>query len=124
MFEQLNELKYRAQNGKTYLIYFLEFWVATENSGDFLVKYQIRHENKEIFWYARMTRARAAHDLQITEHTLDKMTEQELKEQVAHHLKKQFMHVLKKGLDKGFEESHTEFVFSVETPILKRTWHE
>ncbi|KPK70342.1 hypothetical protein AMJ87_08975 [candidate division WOR_3 bacterium SM23_60] len=123
MFESLNELKYTAVNGETYLIYFLEFWVA-DDTKDFLVKYQIRREGKEIFWYARMSQERAAHDLHVAKEAFEKTPEKELQTQVAQHLKKLFVHVIKKGLDKGFEESHTEFVFSVETPIEKRRWHE
>ena len=123
MFESLNELKYKAENGETYLIYFLEFWVA-DDTKDFLVKYQIRREGKEIFWYARMSGERAAHDLNLPKKTFEKTLEKELQTQVAQHLNKLFVHVIKKGLDKGFEESHTEFVFSVETPIVRRTWRE
>ncbi|KPK73710.1 hypothetical protein AMJ87_00885 [candidate division WOR_3 bacterium SM23_60] len=123
MFESLNELKYTAENGKTYLIYFLKFWVA-EDTHDFLTKYQIRRAGKEIFWYARMSRERAAHDLNLPRATFGKTPSKALQTQVAQHLKKLFVHVIKKGLDRGFEESHTEFVFSVETPIEKRTWHE
>jgi len=122
VFEQLNELKYKAENGKTYVVYFLEFWVATDGTGDFLVKYQIRGEDSDFFWYGRMSRERAAQDLKLPKKALQKMPDAELQEHVAHHLKHVFMHVIKKGLDKGFEKSHTEFVFSVETPIIKRKW--
>jgi hypothetical protein len=123
VFESLNELRYTAENGETYLIYFLEFWVA-EDTNDFLMKYQIRREGREIFWYARMSRERAAHDLHLPSEAFEKQPADVLQAQVAQHLKKLFVRVIKRGLDKGFEESHTEFVFSVETPIEKRTWHE
>jgi hypothetical protein len=123
MFESLNELKYTTESGKTYLIYFLKFWVA-EDTKDFLLKYQIRHEGKEIFWYARMSPERAARDLNLLGEVFDKTLEKDVLTQVGQHFKKLFIHVIKKGLDKGFEESHTEFVFSVEIPIKKRTWHE
>jgi hypothetical protein len=124
MFEQLNELKYNAENGKTYIVYFLEFWVATDGTDDYFVKYQIRGEDKDFFWFGRMSRERAIQDLKLSENTLKKMPDREIQEQVAHHFKHVFLHVLKRGLDKGFEESHTEFVFSVETPITKRRWRE
>ena len=124
MFEQLNELKYSAASGKSYIMYFLKFWKAEGKKDDFLVKYQIRSSKKDFFWYGRISKQRAKSDLQLTAKDAKKMSDEELQSQIKQHLKKILVHVIKKGLDKGFEEPNAEFIFYTKPLIQKRVWHE
>jgi len=121
MFEQLNELEYRALCGKTYILYFLKFW-QSEDSGDYVVKYQIRAEQRDIVWYGRMSRERALGDLRIEPGTLKKTSPDVLEKMIKQLLKSMLVHVIKKGLDKGYEEPNAEFVFYQDQPIMRRTW--
>jgi hypothetical protein len=123
-YEQLNELKYNAQNGKTYLLYFLKFWKAEDKKNDFIVKYQIRGAHKDFFCYGRISKKRALDDLQSTSRDVDGLTDQELQQEIQQHLKRLLIHVIERGLDKGFEESNTEFVFYSKPLIAKRMWQE
>ena len=122
MFEQLNELEYHAQTGKRYILYFLKFWQPEDKTGDFVVKYQIRAENRDIVWYGRMSRKRVYHDLGIDKRMQKKTPPDTLERLIKRHLQSMLVHVIKKGLDKGYEESNTEFVFYLDQPIMRRTW--
>lgn len=124
MFEQLNELKYNAQNGETYLIYFLKFWEIREQGDDYIVKYQIRSSDKDFVWYGRISKERALRDLKLTPKAVRKIPQKELGDKIQAYLKRLFMYVAKKGLDKGYEEADTEFVFHTNRSITKRTWGE
>lgn len=124
MFEQLNELKYNAENGKTYTIYFLKFWSPEDKRDDYIVKYQIRSSDKDFVWYGRISKDRAMSDLKLTSKAKGKISNKELSHRIQEHLKKLFIYVTKKGLDKGFEEANTEFIFYKKPPIAKRIWSE
>ncbi len=124
MFEQLNELKYNAQNGKTYLIYFLKYWQVSERGDDYIVKYQIRSSGKDFVWYGRISKERALSDLKLTPKAAQKIPKKALGDKIEAHLKRLFMYVAKKGLDKGYEEADTEFVFHANRSIAKRRWGE
>jgi hypothetical protein len=124
MFEQLNELKYKAESGKQYTIYFLKFWKAKDKRNDFIVKYQIRSEDKDFVWYGRISKERVMADLELKPKDKQKMSHDKLEYRIQQHLKKLLVHVIKKGLDKGFEEPNTEFVFYKKPPITKRVWNE
>ncbi len=124
MFEQLNELKYKAQNGETYLVYFLKHWEATDKRGDSIVKYQIRSSDKDFVWYGRISRERAVSDLKSMPKEKGKISKKELDDRIIAHLKRLFVYVAKKALDKGYEQADTEFVFYVKPQIEKRTWRE
>lgn len=123
MFEQLNELKYNAQNGKTYLLYFLKYWKLSEQ-GDFIVKYQIRSTDRDFVWYGRISKERAVSDLKLTQRDVRKIPKKELNERIEVYLKRLFVYVAKKGLDKGYEEADTEFVFLKNQSVTKRIWCE
>lgn len=120
MFEQLNELKYNAKTGKTYIMYFLKFWRAEDKKDDFIVKYQINSSDKEFFCYGRISKKRAMSDLKLTTKDVKKLSDRELEQKIQGYIKRLLLYVIKRGLDKGFEESHTEFVFYVKPPITKR----
>jgi len=124
MFEQLNELKYSARNGKTYLIYFLKYWKAREKSGDFIVKYQIRSSDRDFIWYGRISKERAVSDLKLTPKDVKKIPQKELDDKIELYLKRLFVYVAKKGLDKGYEKADTEFIFCRNQSIIKRIWSE
>lgn len=124
MFEQLNEFKYNAENGKTYIIYFLKFWKVENKKKDFIVKYQIRSSDRDFIWYGRISKKRVISDLKLMPKDIKKIPDKELEYRIQEHLKKLFIYVIKKGLDKGFEEPNTEFVFYKEPPIAKRVWNE
>jgi len=124
MFEQLNELKYNAKSEKTYIMYFLKFWRAEDKKDDFIVKYQINSADKEFFCYGRISKKRAMGDLNLTPKDVKKLSDRELEQKVQDHLKRLLVYIIKKGLDKGFEEPNTEFVFYTKPPIAKRVWSE
>jgi len=124
MFEQLNELKYTAENGKTYIIYFLKFWQTKDKKKDFIVKYQIRSADKDFVWYARMSKERALSDLKLTQKDKKTMFKKEFISKIEKHLKQTFIYIIKKGLDKDFYEPNIEFVFYKKPPIAKRVWSE
>lgn len=115
MFQQLNEFKYKAATGKEYIVYFLKFWHAK----DYFIKYQIRATEKEIFWYGRMSEERALIDLEISKKEKKSIKKEELESKIKDHLEKLIVSVMKKGLDKGFEEPNTEFVFYKESFVSK-----
>lgn len=118
MFQQLNEFKYKAATGNEYIIYFLKFWKAD----DYCIKYQIRGADKDIFWYACMSEERALLDLKISKKDKKAISKEEFEKKVKDHLEAIFVSVMKKGLDKGFEEPNTEFVFYKE-PFVSRRIH-
>jgi hypothetical protein len=124
MFQQLNEFKYTATTGKTYIIYFLKFWHASDKKNDYIVKYQIRGPERDFVWYGRVSKERFFADHQNIEREKKKRSEKELDDEIKIYLKKLFIYVLKKALDKGFEEPNTEFIFYKDPPIVKRTWSE
>lgn len=124
MFEQLNELKYVAETKKTYIIYFLKFWRAEDKKNDFLIKYQINTTDREFFCYGRITKKRVMSDLQLTPQDMKKLSARELQQKVQNHLKRLIVHVIKRGLDKGFEDSNTEFIFDLKPPVARREWRE
>lgn len=124
MFEQLNELKYKAETGKTYVIYFLKFWRPEAKKDDFLIKYQINASDKEFFCYGRITKKRVMSDLQLTQRDMKKLRDTGLEQKIQEHLKRLFIYVMKRGLNKGFEEPNTEFVFDLKPPVARREWHE
>ena len=66
MFQQPNEFKYTAATGKIYIIYLLKFWQADDKKDDYLIKYEIRSDEKDIYWYGRISRERALLDLKIS----------------------------------------------------------
>lgn len=119
MLQQLNEFKYNAETKKSYIVYFLKFW---EDGGDYIVKYQIRGVNKDLFWFGRISKERALIDLKINSRELKSIPKEEVVKKIKEHLMILFTTVMKKGLDKGFEESNTEFVFYKEPFVTKRTW--
>lgn len=120
MFQQLNEFKYTAETGVTYIIYFLKFWQA----GDYLIKYQIRNPDKDFFWYGRMSKERALTDLKISPKESKSITRGDFENKIKDHLQMLFISVMKKGLDKGFEEPNTEFIFYKEPFVTRRPWQE
>ncbi len=121
MYEQLNEFKYTAQTGKTYIIYFLKFWQDEENK-DYIAKYQIRSQDRDIVWYGRISKERALIDLNIIAKDAKSMDKKELESKIVIHLKKLIITVMFKGLDKGYEEPNTEFVFYKDPLVAKRIW--
>jgi hypothetical protein len=121
MFEQLNELEYRARSGRKYVLYFLKFW-QSEDNGDYVVKYQIRAQERDIVWYGRMSRERALGDIGIEPRVLKETPPDTLEKMIKQHLQSVLVHVIKKGLDKGYEEPNAEFVFYCDQPITRRTW--
>jgi hypothetical protein len=122
MYEQLNEFKYKAETGRSYIIYFLKFWQAEGKEGDYVVKYQVRSEEKDFVWYGRISVERALTGLNIDAKELKSQTGEEIKNKIKTHLQKLLLAVLTRGLDKGYEEPNIEFVFCKEPPITKRTW--
>jgi hypothetical protein len=120
MFQQPNEFKYTAATGKAYIIYILKFWRAD----DYFVKYQIRGSQRDFFWYGRMSEERALLDLDIGKKEKKSISKEELENKIREHLEALFVSVMKKGLDRGFEETNTEFVFYKEPFVTKRTWAE
>ncbi|MEO0156875.1 MAG: hypothetical protein ABIL07_07160 [candidate division WOR-3 bacterium] len=121
MLQQLNEFKYKAETRKVYIVYFLKFWKDGE---DYIVKYQIRGEDKDIFWYGRISKERALIDLKIEPKEIKTIANEELEKKIKEHLMVLFTTVMKRGLDKGFEEPNTEFVFYKESFVTKRLWDE
>ncbi|HEX7320460.1 MAG TPA: hypothetical protein VF399_08920 [bacterium] len=121
MYEQLNEFKYTAQTKKTYIIYFLKFW-RDEEKNDYIAKYQIRSQDRDIVWYGRISKERALIDLNINAKDAKSMDTKELESKIVVHLKKLIVTVMFKGLDKGFEEPNTELVFYKEPLVAKRIW--
>ncbi len=117
MFRQLSEFKYKAATGKEYIIYFLKFWRAD----DYCIKYQIRASDKELFWYGCMSEERALIDLKIGKKEKKSMSKDDLENKIKDHLETVFVSVIKIGLDKGFEEPNTEFVFYKEPFVSKRS---
>ncbi|KPJ73478.1 hypothetical protein AMJ52_03600 [candidate division TA06 bacterium DG_78] len=124
MFQQLNEFKYTATTGKTYIVYFLKFWHASDKKNDYIVKYQIRGPERDFVWYGRISKGRFFTDHKNADRDSKKHSEIELEDEIKIYLKKLFIYILKKALDKGFEEPNTEFVFYKKPPIVKRTWSE
>lgn len=119
MYHKLNEFKYTAKSGKIYIIYFLKFW-KTE---DYVVKYQIRTENKDFFWFGRLSFQRFLIDNKLSQEDIKKMSEDELNAKIEEHLRNLFVSVMIKGLDSGYEEPDIEFVFYKEPLVSKRKWH-
>ena len=124
MFRPLNEFKYTAETGKTYIIYFLKFWPARDNENDYVVKYQIRASDRDFFWYGRISRERALIDLKIDQEEIERIGKEGLENKIKDHLEMLLIATMKKGLDKGFEEPNTEFVFYKEPLVAKRNWRE
>jgi len=124
MFQQLNEFKYEAETGKTYIIYFLKFWHAMAKPDDYVIKYQIRAAEKDFVWYGRISKARFMIDNKVADENIAAITKEELENRIQNHLGQLFIHVMKKGLDKGFEEPNSEFVFYKQPLVIKRVWHE
>jgi hypothetical protein len=124
MFQQLNEFKYTATTGKTYIIYFLKCWHTPDKKNDYIVKYQIRGLERDFVWYGRISKERFFADRKNTDKASKKHSEIELEDEIKIYLKKLFIYVLKKALNKGFEEPNTEFVFYKKPSIIKRAWSE
>ncbi|MBN2621622.1 hypothetical protein JXB22_11125 [candidate division WOR-3 bacterium] len=124
LFEQSNEFKYRAATGKEYTVYFLKFWQTDDDARDYVVKYQIRSPEGDFVWYGRMSRERVREELKIAKDVFDTYPEGTLRERVEQDLKRMFVFIIKRGLDKGFEEPSTEFIFQKGAPITKRIWSE
>lgn len=124
LFGQSNEFQYHAATGKHYVVYFLKFWQTDDEARDYVVKYQIRSPESDFVWYGRMSRARVQEELKISPEVFDTYPEGALWERVEQDMKRMFMFIIKRGLDKGFEEPNTEFVFERGMPITKRTWSE
>jgi hypothetical protein len=122
MFRQLNELQYNAKSGETYIIYFLKFWKTKGKKGDFVTKYQIRSSDRDFVWYGRISKERVMDDLNLTPGDIKRISNEELEHKIEEHLKKLLVHVIKKGLDRGFVEPNTEFVFYKKPIIKKRVW--
>ena len=127
MYELLNEFKYTAQTKKEYIIYFLKYWLDEgardkNEKGDYVAKYQIRSQDRDIVWYGRISRERALADLNINAKDARSMDKKELESKIVVHLKKLIITVMFKGLDKGFEEPNTELVFYSEPLVAKRIW--
>lgn len=119
MYYKVNEFKYNAKNGKTYLVYFIKYWKLQD---DYIVKYQIRAEDKDLFWFGRISLERFLIDLKLNKEDIKKMTEEELNSKIEEHLRNLFISVMMKGLDNGYEEPDTEFVFYKEPLVSKRKW--
>jgi hypothetical protein len=124
MFQQLNELKYKAETDKNYILYFLKFWKSEDKKNDYIVKYQIRGPDHDFYWYGRISKDRFVADTKMTAKQMKSLAKEELENQISEHLKKLTIYVIKKGLDKGVEEPNIEFVFYNKPPILKRIWQE
>jgi|GEM_PF-1131095 len=124
LFEQCNEFRYEAATGKEYVVYFLKFWQTDDDPRDYVVKYQIRASVGDFIWYGRMSRARVQEELKISPEVFDTYPEGALLERVEQDLKRMFIFIVKRGLDKGFEEPNTEFVFEKGSSIIKRTWSD
>ena len=120
MFQSPNEFKYVAATGKSYIIYLLKSWRAD----DYIVKYQIRTEDRDFFWHGRMSEERALLDLKIDKKEKKSIAGEDLANKIKEHLEALFVSVMKKGLDKGFEEPGIEFVFYKEPFVTKRIWTE
>uniref|UniRef100_A0A7C4Y9F6 Uncharacterized protein n=1 Tax=candidate division WOR-3 bacterium TaxID=2052148 RepID=A0A7C4Y9F6_UNCW3 len=118
MYHKLNEFRYNAKNGKNYIIYFLKFWKGE----DYFVKYQIRTQEKDFFWFGRISLERVLMDLKLDEKEIKKLSELELDIKIEEHLRNLFIAVMIKGLDNGYEEPDTEFVFYKEPFVFKRKW--
>ena len=71
-----------------------------------------------------MSRERALIDLKISQKETKSIAKEDLVNRIKDHLRALFVSVMKKGLDKGFEEPNTEFVFYKEPLVAKRTWQE
>jgi hypothetical protein len=123
-FEQYNEFRYEAATGKEYVVYFLKFWQTDDEPSDYVVKYQIRASEGDFVWYARMSHARVQEELKMSPEVFDSYPEGALLERVEQDLKRMFIFIIKRGLDKGFEEPNTEFIFEKGSSIAKRTWSE
>ena len=123
-FEQLNEFRYKAATGKEYIVYFLKFWQDPANAGDFIIKYQITSPQGDFVWYGRMSRGRVQDELQLTAEVFDKYPEGALFERIEQLFKRAFIFIIKKGLDKGYEEPNTEFIFDAGKPLSKRIWSD
>jgi hypothetical protein len=123
-FEQYNEFRYRAATGKEYTVYFLKFWQTDDEPSDYVVKYQIRASEGDFIWYGRVSRARVQEELKISPEVYDSYPEGALLERVEQDLKRMFIFIIKRGLDKGFEEPNTEFVFEKGSSIIRRTWSD
>jgi hypothetical protein len=120
MFQQLNEFKYQASTGKNYVIYLLKYWPGD----DYVVKYEIRTPDRDFFWYGRISRERALTDLKLSAKEAKALALDVLETRIKTHLQQLFISVMEKGLDKGFEEPNTEFVFYKEPFVTKRIWEE
>jgi hypothetical protein len=120
MFQQLNEFKYQAATGKDYIVYFLKFWTA----GDYIIKYEIRNPARDFFWYGRISKERALADLKLSPKEAKAQGPEELELKIKIHLQALFISVMEKGLDKGFEEPNTEFVFYKDPFVTKRVWED
>jgi hypothetical protein len=120
MFQQLNEFKYQAATGKSYIVYLLKYWPGE----DHVVKYEIRSEERDFFWYGRISRERALSDLKIGAKEAKALPAEELELRIKTHLQRLFISVMEKGLDKGFEENNAEFVFYKDPFVTKRIWEE
>jgi hypothetical protein len=120
MFQQLNEFKYQAATGKSYIVYLLKYWPGD----DHVVKYEIRSPARDFYWYGRISRERALADLKLSAKDAKALPAEELELRIKSHLQQLFISVMEKGLDKGFEEPNTEFVFYKEPFVTKRIWEE
>ncbi|OGC42785.1 hypothetical protein A2Y85_07110 [candidate division WOR-3 bacterium RBG_13_43_14] len=69
-----------------------------------------------------MSEERALLDLKISKKEKKSIAKQDMENKVKDHLETLFVSVMKKGLDKGFEEPHAEFVFYKE-PLVSRRVH-
>ncbi len=119
MFQQVNEFRYNAQSGKSYIVYFLKFW---KEADDYILKYEIRATDRDFFWYGRMSKERALFDLKISDEEAKKMPAGNLEQKILEYFRTLFISVMKVGLDKGYEEPNTEFVFYKEQLVVKRKW--
>ena len=63
-------------------------------------------------------------DLKLTAKDTKSISKEELEGKIKDHLKNLFIYIMKRGLDKGFEEPNTEFVFYKKSPVEKRAWKE
>jgi hypothetical protein len=121
VFEQLNELDYRAKDNTQYRIYFLKFWHAEDDKDDYIVKYEISTSDSSFFWYGRISKKRLINDIELTLNELKRPSD-EVFTKIEKHLKALFIYVMKKALDKGHTEPNTEFVFYVKPLITMRVW--
>jgi len=113
VFQQLNEFRYKAKTGKDYIIYFLKFFPSPNKKNEYIIKYQIRTGDKDLVWYGRASKSVAS-----------SLFNKKIKkgEDFEEDFKKLFVYLIKKGLDKGFEETNIEFVFSQDGSIVKQKW--